>query len=301
MEQFFAKFPTIIYNGLPVVDMSKTVVIDNNVLNNPFLFQEENLIEGIRSDQLARKFYGDPYFEWLIFMSNQMIDPYNQWYMDTSQFYDYIEQKYSDITLAQQKIKYYTNNWYNSANISVSGFDSLSRNLTKYYQPIYDAANNVMYYTRTPVDWEITTNRVMSFTFAESIANVGNFYTNSEIVTITYDANTAGSGQVTFCSNTILSLQHLSGSYLPNTQYIFDPIGFSLVGAESNNVVTIAFEDQIEAITTADALAADEQVFFDPVTFYDFEDQKNENNKVINILSNTYSSQVAQSFNNLLK
>jgi len=295
MEQFFKRFPIINYNNIPVVDISKTVIVQDNVLNNPYLFSEISLAEGIRSDQLAEQVYNDPYFEWLIFLSNQIIDPYDEWYMDTDQFNDFMAQKYGDNFLAVQKIKYYTNNWYNGEPLTPSAFDALTPNLTKYFEPVYDGSNDVIQYVRTQVDWEISTNHMISFNY--NGVPVPNTFIDDEICSITYVTNTGnsvGNGQICFVSNTQLNLQHLSGGYVVPNEFNSTVI----YGTQSNTTMTANSANQI--INIVDSLSPDEDVFYDPVTYFDYENEKNEQKKIINILSNNYSSQVATQFNKLL-
>lgn len=276
-DTFFAHFPLITYNGQAVVNITERAVIANTTLLNPNLFYPIAIKAGQRSDQLSRQVYTDPYQEWLIFMSNQIIDPYNQWYMDSSQFSDFITQKYGSIPLAQQTIMYYTNNWYNGSNISVSTFDSLDATLTKYYQPFFDGFGIIIGYYRTPLDWTISTNHLVSFNFTNNIPA----FINNEIVTITYTANNIGSGQVASFSNNNLNIQHVSGYYLPNGS--INAVSFSILGSQSNALITISTANSM-TINSYDSVTAEEDIFYDPVTQWNYEDNKNEGNKILQIM-----------------
>jgi len=295
MDTFFSKFPLTVYNGQPVVDITRRAVISNTTLLNPFIFYPSTINNSKRSDQLSRDYYNDPYREWLIFMTNQITDPYSQWYMDQAEFNDYMLQKYGSLTLPQQKVKYYTNNWFDNIEetISVSDYDALSTNLLKYYQPNFDGFGKVISYSRVQVDWTLKTNHLVSFNFSNVIPT----FIDDEIVKITYTANNVGSGQVASFGNNFVNIQHVNGYYLPNGSV--NAASFSLVGSQSNAVVTIATSNAV-IINSYDAVPNNEIIYYDPVTYWQYEDARNENQKVLQVMVNTYVPQVSNELEKVL-
>jgi len=294
MQTFFSNFPTIQYNGSTVRNITESVAITPDALVNPFTFDTYKISEGIRSDQTARNEYGDPYLEWLLFLSNQEVDPY-QWYMDSDQFQDFVNQKYGDWLLAQTKVKYYTNNWYDdTSTITVSDYDSLNPILTKYYQPIYDAGLNIIGYNRTQSNWQVNTNHLVQLNFNITVP----LFTIDEIINIQWDHNVVGNGQVAFTSNNALYFQHVIGNYLPNNNVI-NTSAFSVYGQESNNTITITNTNQI-SVSYVDTLNALEDVYYSPITYYDYENIINEGNKEIVMLGNNYVSQIITDIKNAL-
>jgi hypothetical protein len=294
MTQFFSNFPIIEYNGQQVVDITKNIRMAPNALTNPFAFFPYTITESIRSDQLANLVYGDPYLEWMVFLSNQTIDPYGEWYMDENQFTLFIEQKYSSWDLAQNKIKYYINNWYNGETLSLAAFDSLSPVLTKYFQPQFNADNTVIQYVRTQIDWIISTNHLVQMTFTNNVP----IFMDDEIVNIQYDVGVVGNGQVAFTSNTQLSIQHVIGNYLPNNNVI-NVSAFSIIGQQSGQTITISNTNQI-SINTVDTLNPLEDVYYDAVSYYDYENNINEQNKTINLIGNNYVQEIVQEISTVL-
>ncbi len=272
-------FPLTIYNNRPVIDITRRAAITNSTLLNPFIFYPSTITNNKRSDQLARDFFDDPYQEWVLFLTNNIIDPYEQWYMNTDEFNDFMIQKYGSIPYSQQHIKYYTNNWYNNLTpITVSAYDALSTVELKYYNPNYDVFGMIISYSRVQEDWTLNTNHLVSFVFDVQIPA----FVNNEIVTINY-GNTSGSGQVSLCANNILNIQHVSGYYLPNGTV--NVASFSITGTQSNSVAQAA---NSVIINSYDSVTADEDSYYDPVYIYDYEFNKNESNKVINVMLKNY-------------
>jgi hypothetical protein len=295
MSTFFSKFPVIQYQGSSVVNITKAITLDVNAYDNPFSFNTYQIDASQRSDLVAEDVYNDPYMEWLIFLSNNKNDPYD-WYMNQEQFLDFVNQKYGDYIVAQNKVKYYLNNWYNSNDIDPATFLSLEPVLTKYYQPNYDASGNEISYSRIPIDWIVNTNHLVQFaspTIQFPIFNI------DEIVTIQYDTNIIGSGQVAFSSDEYLYVQHVNGNYLPVNNSI-NAAEFYISGQESNSIITIVGFDEIQ-INVVDTIDPLEDVYYDTVSYYDYENQINENNKTLVFLNSGYAGQVEDDIASVLK
>lgn len=293
MDKYFSKFPLVSYNGSNVIDITRKVVIANTSLSNPNIFYPLTLNAGQRSDQVSRKYYGDPYEEWIIWLSNQIIDPY-QWYMNSTQFSDFINQKYGSIPLAQQKVKYYQNNWYNNTSqMSISAFIALDTIQQKYFEPVFDGYNNILSYQRIPLETSINTNHMISFIFSNSIPK----FINDEIVNISYTSSANGKGQVASVSNTILNIQHLFGTYIPPNNSI-NATSFTITSNQSNNTLTLANNSLTYTIT--DTVTLEEDVYYDPIYYYDWEDSLNEANKNIRIMNSGYIGQTSSQISKLL-
>lgn len=59
-------------------------------------FQFYNIIGGERPDQVAFKFYDDPSLDWVILLTNNIINVQTEWPMDSKSFEKYLEEKYGD-------------------------------------------------------------------------------------------------------------------------------------------------------------------------------------------------------------
>jgi Base plate wedge protein 53 len=294
-NDLFINLPVITYNGQTAIDISQSLKMVSNLVSNTQILTPYTMNQSIRSDQLSQAIYEDPYLEWMIFLANQQIDGFD-WYMDQNQFYTYLNNKYGDWVLTQQQVSYYINNWYNGTNLTVSAFNALDPSLVKYYEPILDAALQPLGYSRRQIDWTISTNHLLQFSFANTV-NIPTF-TNNEVVTITWTTNDTANGQVCFQSNTqkLLNIQHVSGDYaFANTINAGD---FSIVGSQSNATLTISNSNNVsrQIYNTVSLL---EDVFYDPVTIFDDENQKNEARKYITFLPNNYISQAISEVQNI--
>ena len=60
------------------------------------LFTEVNINDGERPEDVATKYYGNPFYNWTIFVINDITDYYAQWPRSVVQLQDFINQKYSN-------------------------------------------------------------------------------------------------------------------------------------------------------------------------------------------------------------
>ena len=125
-ERYFSKFPKISYSNNYAVDITRRTVLSNKFSMSPYAFYPYDIVDEERADQFSGRYYKDQYQSWLIYITNEITDPYYGWYLTTSQFNELIEKKYGSIETSQRKIKYYRNNWQNVENISVSEYNALT-------------------------------------------------------------------------------------------------------------------------------------------------------------------------------
>lgn len=212
VERYFEKFPVITYGNNQVVDITKRVVISNNTLDNPAAYQVYDLSHEERADQLANRYYDDPYYSWLLYMGNNITDPYHEWYLTTDQFGSLLEKKYGSVEYAQSKIKHYRTNWVGENPITISEYDALADNLKKFWEPQLSMNGSIMNYARRKDDIIISTNSIRAY----EIDNMTNkSFKRDEIVDIHFSNNYIGKGQVCFANSTMVHLQHVSGYTLP--------------------------------------------------------------------------------------
>jgi hypothetical protein len=271
-DKYFDKFPLITYSNNIVVDITKRVTLLDRVSKNPYIFYPFDLSGSERADQFSNRYYDDSYKSWILYLSNNITDPYYEWYLSNDELNNLIEKKYGSIVDAQQKIKYYRNDWENQDPISVSAYDSLSENRKKYWNPEYLNGNKIINYVRKEIDWSINTNKIISY----GVSN--NNYVKNEICNIRLQGNEIGKGQVVFSTNNYLYIQHVSGTFYTNEDVSLNQNSY-IYGVESkaNSVVT-----SISAL--ANNLPEDEIVYWKPITYYEYEVEKNEFNKSIRVM-----------------
>ena len=96
--KYFENFPTINYEGYDVKDITRrnsftAIFADNTSLYLPFTVRE-----GERPEDIANYYYGSTDYTWLVYMANNIIDPYLQWPMAEADFNNYLIEKYGDVS-----------------------------------------------------------------------------------------------------------------------------------------------------------------------------------------------------------
>lgn len=291
MERYFEKFKTVSYANTVAKDITQRTTFINSVYNDPLLYYPYDVAQSERPDMIAGRYYSDDYMAWLLYLSNKVIDPYYDWYLDQTTFNEFITKKYGSMARAMNRTKYYRNNWYSdlTPTIKAATYDSLSPGQTKYYEPvpINDQVVGIpKEYTRKKVDWSLATNAVASYSVAD-----GSDFELDEVVDVVFNANQTGVGQVASANSTVVTLQHLSGVVTTGT------IGGSTLRGRDSKANT--------AFTTAtlvtSSVPSDESSFWSRVTYYEYENDLNERNKSILVLKSEYSSNVSKQLKQLLR
>tara|TARA_E500000178_G_scaffold324770_1_gene351470 strand:- start:997 stop:1371 length:375 start_codon:yes stop_codon:yes gene_type:complete len=94
--KYFENFPIIEYEGRRVRDISRRSNFVRAVSNNPYLYYPYTVSEGERAEDIAQFYYGSVDYVWLVYMANNIIDPYHEWPMDPQTFNDYLVEKYTE-------------------------------------------------------------------------------------------------------------------------------------------------------------------------------------------------------------
>jgi hypothetical protein len=94
MSNYFENFPTINYQGRNVRDITRRNKFFKSVTTNPLLFLPYTVKEGERAEDIAYRYYGSTDYTWLVYLANNIVDPYHQWPLDEENFNKYLIQKY---------------------------------------------------------------------------------------------------------------------------------------------------------------------------------------------------------------
>jgi len=102
---FFSKLPNIEYtpqrvqykftnqNFVLAKNIFKFIAIDNSAFATD-LFTELQLNQGIRPDQASEAVYNDPRYDWVILLTNKIVDTKNDWPLNNNEFEKLITKKY---------------------------------------------------------------------------------------------------------------------------------------------------------------------------------------------------------------
>lgn len=273
MEPYFTKIPTIYYNNSLCRDISRRAkIVDDAARNSPYVFLPYEIKNSLRSDLIADYYYNDSQLDWLIYLSNRIVDPYYGWYLDQSSLNDLIIQKHGSLENSQKKIAFYRNNWANDdTEISVSQYNNtIALSWRKYFSPVWGNRSKIVSYKRKQFDATINTNRIIEYGSGNSSFTVGELVDIKE----TLNGSTLGVGEVVFSNSSILRIQSVSGNTTANTTH-----QKIIVGESSNSIVTVSTSN-----TILENITSEEEVFWSPVYLYEHENEKNEQKKVIDLI-----------------
>jgi hypothetical protein len=93
--KYFQDFPVIQYEGRKVRDITRRSTFLKGVSNNPYLYYSYTVTDDERAEDVALSYYGSVDYIWLVYMANNIIDPYYEWPMDSQTFNDYLVSKYT--------------------------------------------------------------------------------------------------------------------------------------------------------------------------------------------------------------
>jgi hypothetical protein len=104
---YFSKFPVLQY---PVRDgeafryaltrnILRRVALNEDLKSGDGIFLQYDVKDGERPEHIAERVYGDPGFHWIILLTNDIIDPYHGWYKSSFAMEEYIQKKYSGLSV----------------------------------------------------------------------------------------------------------------------------------------------------------------------------------------------------------
>jgi hypothetical protein len=206
--RFFSNFKKIAYGNQQVVDIVSRPDILENVSRNPYAYYPYTVKNAERPDFIARAYYGDPYFSWLVYLSNKTIDPYYGWMIDDPSFQSFIVEKYGSTEIAQRKIVGFRTNWdEDPSTLTISGWNALVEADKKYWTPVLAADLSIQSYTRREIDWTSETNFYQTLTI-----NTEATFAIGDLVSTTLSGETTAQGEICIVNTTSIVLKHIQGN-----------------------------------------------------------------------------------------
>lgn len=96
------------YDYFKAIDLTTSIRIKDYFKNyRGILYTPYVVKDGERPDNVAYKFYGDPNLDWVVLLSNEMYNVYEDWPLSSIQFENYIIDKYGSISYAMSTTKYH--------------------------------------------------------------------------------------------------------------------------------------------------------------------------------------------------
>lgn len=94
MPRYFRYYPEVKHSGKFLVDITKRSKFIQKLFSDPTVFLPFTVNEGERAEDVAHLYYQDVNLVWLLYIANNIIDPYKQWPMTQRNFLKYIIAKY---------------------------------------------------------------------------------------------------------------------------------------------------------------------------------------------------------------
>ena len=97
---YFDRFPLMAYdvkgdkNYKLLPDILRRVKLRSGLRSGSFLFDNYDVQDGEKPEDIAFKWFGDAQLHWVILMTNNITDRYYQWPLTQPQFQEHLEDKY---------------------------------------------------------------------------------------------------------------------------------------------------------------------------------------------------------------
>ena len=110
---YFSQFPLMAYdvagnqNYKLLPNILKRVKLRSGLRSGSFLFDNYDVKDGEKPEDIAFKWFGDAQLHWVILMTNNITDRYYQWPLTQPQFQEHLEDKYGQVMKMQYIITRY--------------------------------------------------------------------------------------------------------------------------------------------------------------------------------------------------
>ena len=288
MDNYFKHFPLILYGNnvanTVAVNIFAKIAFQKVVQENYEVYHPYTIEDGDRPDTIAYLYYGDPGYDWVVCYSNNIVDQYYDWYMGESVFKEFVANKYGSVTTAKRNIKFFRSNYVDDYSmIDPAAYNALSSVQKSFWTPLTRQDEVIFKYERKKEDIIYKTNKVEEL----AITMVGNTsFLNGEYVYQQSGGVTVASATCDVANSTHAVLTNVIGSL--STSY-------NLKGGDSNANATVS-----SVTTLSTVIPAALQSYFSPVSFYDYEDEINEQKKNIRLIDVSYIQSIEEEFKRLL-
>lgn len=110
---YFDYFPNTLYDidgtneHIDVTNIMHRFRLREILKNKAVLYHTYEVRSNERPEHVAKKFYGRAKLDWLILITNEMLDPHFDWPMNHWQFQDFVIAKYGSLSDAHQTVHHY--------------------------------------------------------------------------------------------------------------------------------------------------------------------------------------------------
>ena len=292
-REYFENFPNLEYNGQLCKDITRRSIVRPGNTTSPFNFYPYELQNHMRPDHVAEYYYDEPFYDWMILMSNDIIDPYYGWYNTDEQLHTGLEENHTTVEESQQRVLYYRNNWAeDDTRLTPSYYqNNLALSLRKYYRPVYGTGLEIVAYERKPDDHVQNTNKIIEYSVSSNNGDTGLSTGDLVLIRSTGTDTNIGFAEVETSNSSIFRLKNVRGTTTANSTQVLDVVGRSTSANVTTANSTVLFENISDA----------ESVFYSPVYAYDEAVEINEDRKNLNLIGDGVVSLYVDAFEQLMR
>lgn len=265
-------------------DISKRVAVFEKIKKENIGLVNYRVQDGQRADQVAWAYYGDDRLAWVVYLVNDIIDPWHDWPLASSELEDHITVKYGSLDRANEKILHWRTNWSEFENtITSTQYQALSGERKDYWKAVKGYGDDILYYERKKVDRTIITNKTMRI----NITNPDNYtFTPGDLVKDSL--NSSINAEVQYVGTGFLIVKNVFGTWS----------GTGSIVNGSLNEATGATYDSVVVLKDNLAGASD---YWEFVTAYQYEVDKNEQKKHIKLLEKNFLPLITDNLRDLVQ
>jgi len=274
MARYFDRFPIVDYDGSVAKNILARVDFTEKTKRDIYSTFQFTLEEGFeRPDLLSYNYYGSSKFDWMIYLTNNIVDPYYDYYKSADDFKNYMETKYGSNSNARSITLFYRLNWHEDERlITIQQYESLAAdeisNARKYWKPKLTNTGAVIGYERIKEEWTVSTNKVLSLSLTVTP-------TGFEVGDRVSQTSTGAFATIDYIDleNNRLTVKHVNGT-------------FAVSAAEGISEITVLSQNIPEA----------EAEYWYAVNAYDDEKEANELKRNVVVLKSSYLAEVEKQF-----
>jgi len=209
MAEYFEQFPIINYDGTNMRDITRRVNFLKRSLANPYVLLPYTIEEGMRPEDVAYYYYGSVEYTWLVYLANNIVDPYHEWPLTQEKFDAYLINKYKE---QSGRTGYDVIDWLRDPDIE--------ENLLYYYREFFPGSSFTFTTLQLPETTELGAPLAVRATVsAEEKLATGSveLYINSTLV----ETRTLSNGSITFnVTELARGSYRLEARYLGSTTHV---------------------------------------------------------------------------------
>ena len=279
MGKYFSAIPVTYYANTLCKDIMRSTQFSPSSLDSIKLYYSFDVPEGVRPDTISSNYYDDPYYDWIVYYSNQIIDPYYEWPFADEVLDDLIITKYGSLAQAEEKVVHYKVNWESDArSITPATYNQFSEAIRQYWKP---ASDNISTYVRKDLDWKVATNQTVKVFVTDPTVFVRGDYVNQITNSIV-----SASGEVSFVSQSYIIVEKIEGIFTA---------GSTIQSPTTGASTTVSDIDTPHEVLSY-SIPLDEQVYWEKVTAYDYETQLNHEKRTLTIIDKSYVGKIQRDF-----